>query len=123
GSVWGFSAPAAVDRLPATPVGISMSGGLDSPMLAASARSAGPESCELQAHTIVYDHVIPDEERKFAGLVARALDIPIHFFAADSYAPFERWDQPEQQSPEPANVSFQALAMDFCAQIAAHGRV
>ena len=46
------------------------------------------DAFELQAHTSVYDRLIPDQERYFSGLVATALDIPIHYLVADDYPLF-----------------------------------
>jgi len=91
---------ATVDRLRTSQVGIMLSGGLDSPAVAAFARKARPET-ELQAHTIVYDWLIPDDERHFAGLVAESLGIPIDFTAREGERPFERVEDFCQ--PEPCN--------------------
>jgi asparagine synthase (glutamine-hydrolysing) len=114
------------DRLRTRRVAVSMSGGLDSSMLAATARailSADGEPFDLRAHTIVFDSLMPDEERKYAGIVADALRMPIEFFAADAYEPFERCDEPACQLPEPGTLAFRALGLDFDRQIAAHSRV
>ena len=94
------------DRLRTNRVGIEMSGGLDSSSIAATALgilSSRAATFELQAQSVVYDHLIPDQERHFAGLVAKHLGIPIHYVAADNYQLFERWDQPETYSPEPVH--------------------
>jgi asparagine synthetase B (glutamine-hydrolysing) len=69
-----------------------MSGGLDSSLVALTAQRqlqgthAAPE---LRAYCAVYDHLIPDDERHYAGLVARSLSIPIDFQAMDDGAPFD----------------------------------
>jgi len=59
-----------------------MSGGLDSPTVAASAQRTlarrGPAT-ELCAYTMFANGLIPDEEHHYAGLVAEALEIPIEF--------------------------------------------
>jgi asparagine synthase (glutamine-hydrolysing) len=65
------------DRLRTQRVGISLSGGLDSTSVAAAARAGNEKPSELRAYCVVYDSVIPDEERKYAALVADALDIPL----------------------------------------------
>src|SRR4029077_6645426 len=70
------------DRLRTGSVGVLMSGGVDSTTLAAVARDilrGRPDGFCLQAFTSVYDELIPDSERHYAGLVAAHLDIPIHF--------------------------------------------
>ena len=98
---------AVSDRLPATRAGISMSGGLDSTAVAATAqrlaRSHGGQP-ELRAHTIAYDSLIPDQERTFAGLAAAALDLESSVFAADGHPPFEGWD--DLSTPEPTDDPF-----------------
>ena len=91
---------AVKDRLPDGPVGVFMSGGLDSPAVAATAvRLGAPTS----AFTSVYDRLIPDQERHYAGLVAKHLNIPIHYDVKDD-EPFG-WgpvDAPVH-TPEPTN--------------------
>jgi asparagine synthase (glutamine-hydrolysing) len=73
---------AVADRLRVNRVGVLMSGGLDSPTVAASAkrilarRGSGAGLC---AYTEVHDGLIPHEERRYAGLVAEALRVPIEF--------------------------------------------
>ena len=68
------------DRLRTASAGISMSGGLDSPAIAAMAVKA---SVNLNAYCVVYDQVFTDDERKYATLVAEALKIQIEFLEAD----------------------------------------
>ena len=69
-----------------------MSGGVDSPLVALTAKRelqrqfAAPE---LHAYCSVYDHLIPDDERHYAGLVASSLSIPIDFQAIDDGALFD----------------------------------
>jgi len=114
------------DRLRARRVGIFMSGGMDSSTLAAVARRlvpTGPERLELQAFTVVFDSLIPDEERYYTGLAAEALDIPVDFLSADGYRLYEGWDRPELHTPEPYNGPFQLTYHDLMRRVAAHGRV
>ncbi len=119
---------AVADRLRTNRVGVEMSGGLDSPAVAATAlsllRRQSP-TFELHAATVVYDRLIPDEERYYSGLVAQGLGIPIHYTVGDAYGLFERCDQPETQPPEPVNgaSSNSALGADFLAAAAARSRV
>ncbi len=66
------------DRLRTQRVGISISGGLDSTAVAATAtRIRNEKPLQLNAYCVVYDSVFPDEERKYATLAADALDIPL----------------------------------------------
>jgi len=114
------------DRLRTDRVAVYMSGGLDSPGLAATARDllkerGGP--WELRAYTEVYDRLIPDEERHYAGLVARAIEIPIDFAVADDYEPFTRWDQPELNVGEPYPDPSRAVHVDQLSRAASRSRV
>jgi asparagine synthase (glutamine-hydrolysing) len=77
---------AVADRLRTDRVGVFMSGGLDSPTVTASAQRilARDGSADgLCAYTEVIESVIPHEERRYAGLVAEALKIPIIFQVAE----------------------------------------
>jgi asparagine synthase (glutamine-hydrolysing) len=119
---------AVADRLRTKRVGVEMSGGLDSPAVAATAsallRQQSP-AFDVQAVTIVYDRLIPDEERYYSGLVAQGLGIPIHYIVGDEYKLQERCDRPETQRPEPVNgaSSSLALSVDFLGAAAARSRV
>jgi asparagine synthase (glutamine-hydrolysing) len=117
---------AVADRLRSPCVGIHMSGGLDSTSVAAVAQrlvpsTAGPR--ELRAFTVVFDRLIPDEERSYAGLAAQGLGIPIHYFPADDYGLYEGWDRHELDTPEPSDGPSLLLHRDWLRRIAAHGRV
>lgn len=78
---------ATVDRLRTDDVSVMMSGGLDSTSIAAVARNASPHTA-LKAHTLVYDWLIPDQERNHADAVARHLRIPIEFRSIDEIRPY-----------------------------------
>ena len=72
---------AVADRLRTSKVGVMMSGGVDSPTLAATAcrmLRARSAECEVRAFTIVIDG-FDRNERYYAGLVAERLGIPIQF--------------------------------------------
>lgn len=95
------------DRLRGTQFGVSMSGGLDSTSVASMAHgilSNGNRAFDLRLCTNVYDRLIPDEERQFAQLVARALDTPIYFESLDNAELHSGWDAPGIELPEPAEV-------------------
>jgi len=68
------------DRLPDGRLAVFMSGGLDSPAITASACRQG---ASVTAFTSVYRRLIPDEEEKFASMVADHLGIPIEFDVRD----------------------------------------
>ena len=80
------------DRLRTDRVAISMSGGLDSTSLAAIAS----ETAEVAGFTVVYDSLIPDEERHYSEMAARHLGIQITHLNADRYSLFDgKMDQAE----------------------------
>lgn len=100
---------AVSDRLRTDNAAILMSGGLDSPTVAASARRVLDRrgiAGGLCARTNVFDSLIPDEERFYAGLVAEALKIPIEFSVLDHCRLFERADLPDIQTIEPSHSAW-----------------
>ena len=114
------------DRLRTTKVAASMSGGLDSTSVAATAKEISHKQSkplDLQAFTMVYDRLIPDQERYYSGLAAEALGIPIHYLVLDDYKLYERWDCPGFQPPEPADFPISAFVSDYQMQVASHSRV
>ena len=114
------------DRLRADRVGVMMSGGLDSTAIAVTAHgllSGRSKPFDLRAHTAGYERLIPHEERHYAGLVAEALGIPMHYLAADGAALFDRCDEPGFQPAEPSDDPLPARAADLFSQIAQHCRV
>jgi asparagine synthase (glutamine-hydrolysing) len=114
------------DRLRASAVSIAMSGGLDSTSIAATARQLISDRngrYRLRAHTVVYDSLVPDNERHYAGIAAEALGVPISFFAADQYRPFDGWEQSNVRTPEPANDPFLLMRWRLLRQVADDSRV
>jgi asparagine synthase (glutamine-hydrolysing) len=117
---------AVQDRLRTPRVAVSMSGGVDSPALAAIAKSAlaaRGRPFDLQAHTIVYDRIMPDEERRYSGMAAAALGIPIHHRVADDYAIYERFDEHAALFPEPYHGPDFAAYADLMAAASRQARV
>ena len=98
------------DRLRADRVSISLSGGLDSTSVAAFARRAGSD---LRAVTVVYDKVIPDDERHYAGLFAKSLGIPLEYLTADHYVTAVQPDFPQVRSSQPDDNVLVVIAADF----------
>jgi len=78
---------AVKDRLRTPSVAISMSGGMDSSAVAAMVHQLQEESrpaeLKVQAVTSVFDHLFNSKERHYAGIVAKHLDIPIHYIPGD----------------------------------------
>ncbi len=95
---------AVSDRLRTRKIGVMMSGGLDSPTLAATAnkllRARSPDS-EVRAFTSVLDGVIDSNERYYAGLVAEHLGIPIHYFDRSKNLIDPHWEEAGVRTPEP----------------------
>ncbi len=109
------------DRLPDGPLGICMSGGLDSPALAATAVRLG---ATVNAFTVVWDRLVPDQERHYSGMVAQHLGIPIFFNVQDD----EPWGWEPGTSPihtpEPVDnpLAAESLRRSLC-EFSAHSRV
>jgi asparagine synthase (glutamine-hydrolysing) len=117
---------AVADRLPAGNVAINMSGGLDSTSVAALAQDVLAQrgrAGALHAFTVVYDRLIADEERRYSGLAAEALGLPIRYLAADDYRPFQDTRTGERHFPEPIDDPFTAILSDQLRSGADHGRV
>lgn len=114
------------DRLRTPRVSVFMSGGLDSSALAAVAVSLlgdQPAPDPVCAFTSVFERLMPDDERHYAGLVARRLKIPIRFAVVDREA---GWAAPgAQRTPEPAPrlLERNEARQEQQAAMAAHSRV
>ena len=106
------------DRLRTDHVGVLMSGGLDSSALAAIAKESG---AQVRAHTLVFDRLMPDHERYYAGAVAGYLDIPIEFHVADDYAWYEACQRGTMPIPDPVQVPVLGPEPRF-SPLAARGR-
>lgn len=114
------------DRLRTASAGVTMSGGLDSTTVAASAkrifmRNNNPSG--LAAYTEVFDTLIPHDERYYATLAANALGIPIEYLVSDHRKLFEHADQPEYRTPEPSHKAFPNTAVDQFRQLAVRSPV
>jgi len=95
------------DRLRGKRVSVSMSGGLDSTSVASMAHSIlsnRKNPFDMRLCTNVYDRLIPDKERQYAELVARALNVPIHFESVDDAKLYAGWSRPGIHLPEPVET-------------------
>ena len=115
------------DRLRTRRVVVLMSGGIDSPALAATSLRVlreQPSPFSVQAIASVYDRLIPESERYYAGLVAAHLAIPIHYDVRDDEISIDQWDRLTARTPEPvANPAAFAAAVRFFARASAQARV
>ena len=93
---------AVKDRVTTDRVAISMSGGLDSTSLAAVARE---QLKDVHGFAVVYDSLIPDEERRYSTLAAEHLGIPVTHLSADRYSLFDAQAPGEMDQPEPFLIS------------------
>src|SRR5437870_2183136 len=69
---------AVADRLRTNSAGVLMSGGLDSPTVAASARrilAGNGADAGVRAYTEVFENLIPNEESLYAGVVVGAMRV------------------------------------------------
>ena len=102
-----------------TRAAVLMSGGLDSTSVAALTR----QEVDCEAHTVVYDKLIADDERKFAKIAGDAMQIPVHFWQADAYRLFERWSQSHFQLGEPHEAVLSAINTDVFEKVSLHSGV
>jgi asparagine synthase (glutamine-hydrolysing) len=118
---------AVSDRMRSNTACMALSGGLDSPTVAASARRvldrrATPPD-DLWSYTIVYKSVIPHEEGHYAGLVAKTLRIPVQQFVADEARLYGDFNDPNFSTPEPAHVPMGYSLINPIPMVVARGRV
>jgi asparagine synthase (glutamine-hydrolysing) len=121
----GLLATSVRDRMRTSNIAVSMSGGLDSTAVAATAKNifaAQAAPFALHAYTVVHDRVIPDDERKFAASAALRLGIPIHYCVADNYKLYEAYLR-QTPTPEPVHEPDGAVHMAALEAPAAHFRV
>lgn len=94
-------AQSMADRLPSGRVGISMSGGLDSTTLAATAVRATADSSRVVAECSHFETFEEDREKHFSTLAARHLGIELRLVAADGLAYDPEWRQRSTRTAEP----------------------
>jgi len=122
----GLMRAAVGDRLRSAPAGVMMSGGLDSTAVAAvacTASKAAGNNGSVRAYTEVYDHLIPHDERHFAGLAAKALGIPIEYFTADDYLPYQEDDSDRHLWPLPIHTAWAAPRLDLLRRLGSTCRI
>jgi len=112
------------DRFRAPRASLLMSGGLDSSSVAAVAASTAPPGQDrLKAFTLVHEHLIPDEERHYSGLVAQALNLPIQYLPVDDYNLFDGWEDVTTRPSEAFCEWLLAIQDDALRQASAFSRI
>lgn len=106
---------AVADRLRTDHMGIFLSGGLDSGVVAETAAELAKTAdgaTELRSYTRGFRSLIPDDEGAYARLTADFLKIPNFFRPLDNLLLFEQWDDPQILPPEPAETPFFGSPID-----------
>ncbi len=113
---------AVADRMHAPRVSVFLSGGLDSNVVTAAARRACPTT-DLRAFTNVFNTLIPDRERHFAGLAAQDHGIPITFVEQDDWQPYAPHPAGVPPPPEPVHEPFWNGIVESYRQAGSHARL
>ncbi|HEX2914864.1 MAG TPA: asparagine synthase-related protein [Chloroflexia bacterium] len=108
-------------------VGIMLSGGLDSNTITATALDLAKKQnrpLKLKACTAVHDYLIPDNERYYTSLAARAHNIEVEYLTADKYRLFEGCEEEAAlRTPEPYHDPLSKLCHDKLQIMANFSRV
>jgi len=96
---------AVEDRLRTSRVAVSMSGGLDSTSIAAIAHELMKDPTAIHTYSVVYDNLIPDEERHYSEAAANHIGIPITHIDGDRYPLFDSQIQSDMNQAEPFLLS------------------
>jgi len=120
---WRLLCQAVADRVGAGPVGVLMSGGLDSSSVTAAAIDAtGPSARHrLHAYTIVSGQM-SDVEGRLASVFAAEHDIQISQIPIQHYQPFDRWES-DDRPPEPTLEALSTVMLDVLDLASRHGNV
>ncbi|WP_072619754.1 asparagine synthetase B family protein [Spirulina major] len=106
------------DRTRSDRIGLLLSGGLDSGLLAATLHDQTPHP-EIQAFTFSYQSLFADPEPAAAAHTAAAFHLPHQILAAGEAHPFEGW----QPTPEPTLSFFPQLQQWHYPTLARHSRI
>ncbi|HEX7151735.1 MAG TPA: asparagine synthase-related protein [Thermoanaerobaculia bacterium] len=101
-------------------VAIGLSGGVDSTTVAATLVANGGRATAI---TTVWDPLIPDVERHYATVAARALQLPHELQECAAVQPFDGWESRHVRGLEPFDDPFSVVFNDFLRRAAAHGDV
>lgn len=115
-----FLERAVSDRVQPQRTSVLMSGGLDSTMIAAV---AAPKTRSLKSFAMVYDRLVPDPERHYAQVAAKALGIPLECLTLDAYRLFERAQGARQTTAEPVDEPLPGGFTEHLLQVKSHSQV
>lgn len=116
---------AVFDRIRTDNIAMSFSGGLDSTNMALASTTVTQRRgshTRFKAFTAVYDSLIPDNERYYAGLAAKALNTPVEYLAQDAYRPYDGCES-KFPRPEPYHNPVLQMETNFYKQSAEFSRV
>lgn len=99
---------AVADRLPSGRVGISMSGGIDSTALAATAVEVTGDPSRIVAQCEHYERLMHIREDHYASLAAQHLGIELRIRLADDIAHDPQWRSRDLHAAEPSVVLLNA---------------
>jgi asparagine synthase (glutamine-hydrolysing) len=98
---------AVSDRIRTRRIAIYLSGGIDSPTLAATAVRMLPHGHrDLTGYCLGFRHLIPDDEFRFAGLVAEKLGVEIRYRDLDESCFDPLWHARPASPPEPSTYAW-----------------
>ncbi|HEY3285988.1 MAG TPA: asparagine synthase-related protein [Gemmatimonadaceae bacterium] len=110
------------DRLRAPTAGIQLSGGLDSPMLAAMVRAVAPQ-LPLFAQTVSFPRLVPCDDDQLAPMVARQLGLAHDTLLGDDELPLAWLDDAAPYAPEPLDEPDLGVVRRSHAALARHAPV
>jgi len=99
------------DRLRTNRIGVFMSGGIDSSTMTATALALMKEKySEFDLQAVTRLDAEQPSEKYYAGLVARRLGIPIHFFTWNDKSFDPDWENSSFHTPEPRHDTWELMA-------------
>jgi asparagine synthase (glutamine-hydrolysing) len=113
------------DRLRTSCVAISLSGGLDSPLLAwrlLEHKKKAP-ALNVRAFTAVFERLIPDPEKEYAKLVSGALGLPTTFVPVDDFTLYDWTATCDRVPPEPLHMLGWDWTLGYARRLAGVSRV
>jgi asparagine synthase (glutamine-hydrolysing) len=115
------------DRITDAPLAMPLSGGMDSPSVAALAldvlRDRGLDERALRAVTLTLGGDSGDEEADFALHVARYLEIEADVVEGAKFAPLDPFETPPLVTPEPSWYRRTNFELQMARSLAGHGHI